>query len=465
MPEDKPIVYPYIPNSEPTVKDEMLRAVGVSSIEDFFADIPEGIRLKGKLDLPDPLLSEYDLVRHVEGLLAKNQTSREKLNFLGAGCYQHHVPAVCDEINSRGEFLTAYAGEPYEDHGRFQALFEYQSMMGELLNMDVVNVPTYDGFQASATALRMASRITGRKRVLIHQAINPDKLSKIGDYLKPDIAIQQLPFDKDTGLLDIRELEGNLSDHIAAVYFENPSYLGFIETQGDQIAELAHSCGALIVVSVDPISLGVLNPPVEYGADIVCGDIQPLGMHMQYGGGQAGFIATRDEETFVMEYPSRLFGVAPTIVEGEYGFGDVAYERTSFAKREGGREWVGTASALWGITAGVYLALMGPQGMLEIGEGILQRTRYAMQMIDQIKGVKVLFSDSHHFKEFLVNFDDTGKSTAEINQALLEKGVFGGKDISREFPELGQSGLYCVTEVHSQADIDRLIEILMEVTK
>ena len=465
MPEDKPIVYPYIPNSEPTVKDEMLRAVGASSIEDFFADIPEGIRLKGKLDLPDPLLSEYDLVRHVEGLLAKNQTSREKLNFLGAGCYQHHVPAVCDEINSRGEFLTAYAGEPYEDHGRFQALFEYQSMMGELLNMDVVNVPTYDGFQASATALRMASRITGRKRVLIHEAINPDKLSKIGDDLKPDIAIQQIPFDKDTGLLDIRELEGHLSDHIAAVYFENPSYLGFIETQGDQIAELAHGCGALIVVSVDPISLGVLNPPVEYGADIVCGDIQPLGMHMQYGGGQAGFIATRDEETFVMEYPSRLFGVAPTVVEGEYGFGDVAYERTSFAKREGGREWVGTASALWGITAGVYLALMGPQGMLEIGEGILQRTRYAMQMIDQINRVKVLFADSHHFKEFLVNFDDTGKSAAEINQALLDKGVFGGKDISREFPELGQSALYCVTEVHSQADIDRLVEILAEVTK
>ena len=465
MPEDKPIVYPYIPNSEPTVKAEMLRAVGASSIEDFFADIPEGIRFKGKLDLPDPLLSEYELVQHVEGLLAKNQTTREKLNFLGAGCYQHHVPAVCDEINSRGEFLTAYAGEPYDDHGRFQALFEYQSMMGELLNMDVVNVPTYDGFQASATALRMASRITGRKRVLIHQAINPDKLSKIGDYLKPEIVIQNIPFDDDTGLLDIRELEGNLSDDIAAVYFENPSYLGFIETQGDQIAELAHDCGALIVVSVDPISLGVLNPPVEYGADIVCGDIQPLGMHMQYGGGQAGFIATRDEETFVMEYPSRLFGVAPTVVEGEYGFGDVAYERTSFAKREGGREWVGTASALWGITAGVYLALMGPQGMLEIGEGILQRTRYAMQMIDQIKGVKVLFSDSHHFKEFLVNFDDAGKTAAEINQALLEKDVFGGKDISKEFPELGQSALYCVTEVHSQADIDRLVEILAEVTK
>ncbi|MBK5109238.1 MAG: glycine dehydrogenase, partial [Anaerolineales bacterium] len=159
--------YPYIPNSEPGVKKQMLESVGAESVEEFYADIPEKLRVKGKLDLPPRLMSEYELVRHVEGILSVNQTSREHLNFLGAGCYQHHVPAVCDEINSRGEFLTAYAGEPYDDHGRFQALFEYQSLMGELLNMDVVNVPTYDGFQASATALRMAVRLTGRSRVLL----------------------------------------------------------------------------------------------------------------------------------------------------------------------------------------------------------------------------------------------------------------------------------------------------------
>jgi glycine dehydrogenase subunit 1 len=462
---EKPIVHPYIPNSEPAVKEEMLQAAGASSIDEFYADIPENLRLRGGLNLPPPFLSEHNLVRHVEGLLAKNQTTRENLSFLGAGCWQHHVPAVCDEINSRGEFLTAYAGEPYDDHGRFQALFEYQSMMGELLNMDVVNVPTYDGFQASATALRMASRITGRKKVLITRTVNPDKLSKIDDYLKPDIRIELIDYDQDSGLLDLESHESKLSDEIAAVYIENPSYFGFIETNANQIAELAHQQGALCVISVDPISLGVINPPVEYGGDIVCGDIQPLGMHMQYGGGQAGFIATRDDETFVMEYPSRLFGVAPTIVEGEYGFGDVAYERTSFAKREGGKEWVGTASALWGITAGVYLALMGPQGMVEIGETIMQRSRYAMKKIAEITGLKVLFSESHHFKEFVVNFDGTGISVATVNQALLEKGIFGGKDLSVEFPGLGQSALYCVTEIHSQADIDQFVVALAEVTQ
>ena len=462
---EKPVVHPYIPNSEPAVKEEMLRAVGASSVDEFFADIPENLRLRGGLNLPPPFLSEHNLVRHVEGLLAKNQTTSENLNFLGAGCWQHYVPAICDEINSRGEFLTAYAGEPYDDHGRFQALFEYQSMMGELLNMDVVNVPTYDGFQASATALRMASRITGRKQVLISRTINPDKLSKIGDYLKPDIRIELIDYDRDTGLLDLESIKRMLSSEIAAVYIENPTYFGFIEINANQIAELAHQHDALCVVSVDPISLGVINPPVEYGGDIVCGDIQPLGMHMQYGGGQAGFIATRDESTFVMEYPSRLFGVAPTIVEGEYGFGDVAYERTSFANREEGKEWVGTAAALWGITAGVYLALMGPQGMVEIGEAIMQRSRYAMKKIAQINGIKVLFSGSDHFNEFVVNFDGSGKSVAAVNQALLEQGIFGGKDLSAEFPELGQSALYCVTEIHSQADIDLLVETLAEVTQ
>jgi glycine dehydrogenase subunit 1 len=465
MAEDKRIVHPYIPNSDPGVKKEMMEAVGAASIEEFYADVPYNLRLEGGLNLPEALRSEYDLVRHVEGLLGKNQTARENLSFLGAGCWQHQVPAVCDEINSRGEFLTAYAGEPYDDHGRFQALFEYQSMMGELLNMDVVNVPTYDGFQAAATALRMASRITGRKKVLIPGVINPDKLSKIRDYLKPDISIELVDFDRGSGLMNVDLWREKLSTEFAAVYFENPSYFGCLDPSSDRIAELAHEQGALCVVNVDPISLGVINPPIEYGGDIVCGDIQPLGMHMNYGGGQAGFIATRDEEAFVMEYPSRLFGVAPTRVEGEYGFGDVAYERTSFAVREEGKEWVGTASALWGITAGVYLSLMGPQGMVDIGKAILQRTQYAMKKIEEVEGVRVMFPDSIHFKEMVINFDGTGMTSAAINQALLTHNIFGGKDISGEYPELGESALFSVTEIHSQADIKRLVETLAEVTQ
>lgn len=218
-----------------------------------------------------------------------------------------------------------------------------------------------------------------------------------------------------------------------------------------------------MVTFVDPISLGVIAPPSHYGADIVCGDIQSLGIHMNYGGGCGGFIATRDEEKFVMEYPSRLFGITKTVVEGEWGFGDVAYERTSFAKREKGKEFVGTAAALWGITAGVYLALMGPQGMKDIGKTILQKAQYAAQKLSAIKGVKVPLLDAPYFKEFVVDFNATGKSVEEINNALLQKGIFGGKDLSREFPELGQSSLYCITEVHSKKDIDHLAGTLNEI--
>jgi glycine dehydrogenase subunit 1 len=277
------------------------------------------------------------------------------------------------------------------------------------------------------------------------------------------MCLRRLAYDAQTGQLDLNDLKTAISDQTAAVYFENPSFIGPLETHGEAISQFAHDHGAVCVVGVDPISLGVLTPPADYGADIVCGDIQPLGMHMQFGGGQAGFIATRDEEAYVMEYPSRLFGIAPTSVPGEYGFGDVAYDRTSFAVREKGKEWVGTAAALWGITAGVYLALMGPQGMVDIGEGIMARARYAMMQVDRIEDVWVPMLQSPHFKEFTVNFDATGRTVKEINKALLLRGILGGKDLSQAFPELGQSASYCVTEVHAKADIDRLVDALQEV--
>jgi glycine dehydrogenase subunit 1 len=441
----------------------MLAEIGVPDVNSLFAAIPESLRLDRRLNLPEPLLSEQALRAHVEGLLARNATCRQRLNFRGAGCYQHYVPAVCDEINSRGEFLTAYAGEPYEDHGRFQALFEYTSMMGELLEMDVVNVPIYDGFQAAATSILMASRITGRREVLVSASVSGDKLAMMRSYCEPVVSLRRVSINTKNGLLDVAALQMALSDSTAAVYFENPSYLGVIEDQAQTIASLAHESGAVCVVGADPISLGVMAPPVNYGADIVCGDIQPLGMHMQFGGGQAGFIATRDEEKYVMQYPSRLFGIAPTTVSGEYGFGDVAYERTSFAVREEGKEWVGTATALWGITAGVYLALMGPRGMEELGEGIMQRSHYAAMRLGAIRGVWSPALDSAFFQEFVVNFDGTGKTVAEVNKGLLEHGIFGGVDLTTEFPDLGQSALYCVTEVHTQADIDRLATALEEV--
>jgi len=442
----------------------MLEEVGLKSLEDLHFEIPEELKFKGEMNLSKPYGSEFELNRAIGKILNKNTSSNEYLNFLGAGCWQHYVPSICDEVNSRAEFLTGYAGEPYNDHGRFQTLFEYESLLAELVDMDVVNVPTFDWAQAAATSLRMASRITNRSEALVVGTICPDRLLIITNYCDPGVKITLINYNKKTGKMDLDDLKKKVTNNTAAIYFENPSFLGFIEDQGVEISKIAHDAGAISVVGVDPSSLGILASPTSYGADIICGDLQPLGMHMNYGGNQSGFISTRDEEKFVLEYPSRLFGVAPTIKEGEYGFGDIAYERTSFGNlREKGKEYVGTQTALLGITAGVYLSLMGPYGMFELGQNIMQKSLYAIEELSKIKGVKGSKFNSIGFKEFVVDFNDTNRTIEDINKKLLAKGIFGGKDLSNDFPELGQCALYCVTEVHLKEDIDTLINAIREI--
>jgi glycine dehydrogenase subunit 1 len=456
--------HPYIPNALPDVQAEMLAEIGANSIDELYGDIPEELRFRGTMRLPAPLVAEAALRRHVEGILNRNQSCREAISFLGGGSARHFVPAVCDEINHRAEFVSAYAGEPYEDHGRFQALFEYASLMGELLDLDVVNIPTYDWNQAASTALRMAGRITGRRQALVSSITGPDRLSTMRNYCQSALELAPVAFDPATGLLGLDDLQRQLSSEIACVYFENPSYLGCIEHRGQEIADLAHRHGALCIVGVDPISLGVLAPPSQYGADITCGDLQPLGLHMNQGGALAGFIATRDEERFVREYPSRLFGLTATTVPGEWGFGDVLYDdRTSFGAREKGKEYVGTAAALWGITAGVYLASMGPAGMQQVGQTILQKSQYTAKKLSELRGVSLPFGGTAHFKEFVVDFRGTGLAVARINRALLEKGVFGGIDLTGRFPGLDGCALYCVTEMHTQEDIDTLVHVLQDI--
>lgn len=455
--------HPYIPNSVPEVEQEMLKELGLTALEELHAEVPSEIILKDQMNIPAAFGSEYELRRHVEGVLKQNRTCADNLNFLGAGCWQHYVPALCDEVNGKGEFVTAYGGESYNDFGRFQALFEYESLMAELVDMEVVNVPTMDWAQAASTAIRMGSRIANRPQVLVTGSIDREKLAVIKNYCTPDLEISEVAFDPATGCMDLADLKAKLSDKVGVVYFENPSYLGALEVQAKEIAGAAHAAGAQCVVGVDPISLGVMAAPRAYGADIVCGDLQPLGIHMNYGGGQSGFMATMDDPKYVLEFPSRLFGICCTNTPGEYAFGDVAYDRTSFGHlREKAKEYVGTQSALWGITAGVYLATMGPQGMREVGETIMANAQYAAKQIAGLKDVSIKFS-APFFKEFVVDFSKTGMSVAEINKALLAKNIFGGKDLSKDFPALGQSAMYCVTEIHTKEDIDRLVSALGEI--
>lgn len=453
--------HPYIPNSEPAVKADMLRAIGIADIDELYADIPPELRLARPLDIPAAIGAEATLVRHMEELLDRNRTVKDHLSFLGAGCYSHHVPAVCDEVNGRGEFLTSYAGRAYEEHGKYQALWEYQSMMGELLEMDVVSVPFYDGAQTAATALRMASRLTGRRNVAVSAHASVDRRARIREYSAPDIAVQSVPHDPATGFLDLEALESMLDDTFAAVYVENPSGLGLIELGLAEIGRLVHQVNALLVVGVDPISLGVLQPPAAIGADIVTGDLQPLGIHLQWGGGLGGFLATNDDPAIVAEFPYRMYSIAPTVVPGEYGFAEVLHEgRVGHFAREKGKEFAGTAAALWGVTAGVYMALMGPRGMAEIGDGIMARTRYGMDSLARLPGIHVPWLTQHHFQEFMVDFTATGRTVREINADLRAAAIFGGVDLSKDYPELGQTALYCFSELHTRGDIDRLTDTL-----
>ena len=452
-------VHPYIPNMAPQVKQTMLDTIGVNSIEDLYQEIPDCLRMKTPMNLPPALPSEYSLKRHMQNILNQNTDCTEAISFLGGGCYQHDVPAVCDEINSRAEFLTAYAGEPYDDHGRFQTMFEYTSMMTEILNMEIVSVPVYDGLQAAATTVRICGQLTGRKTVLVAENINPDRLEMMRGYTAPLVQIKTVKYDRKTGQIDIQDLSSKLDNTVAGVFFENPNFFGVVEN-GKVLCDMAQANGSKAVVCTDPITTSYLAPPADYGADIVCGDIQSLGMHMQYGGGQAGFYACHDDVDIVNALPCRLFGVAPTKVAGEYGFGDVAYYRTSFDKREQGNEWVGTAAALWGITAGVYLASLGPQGFFDLGQTLMARTVYARDKINSIDNISIRFAPSGVFREFVVDFTNSGKTVWDINHQLISKGFLGGHDLADMGTHMAGHALYCVTECRTQGDIDGLCDAL-----
>jgi len=457
-------VYPYIPNSEPGTKNEMMRELGINNAEELFDIIPAEIRVKRKLDLPTST-SEPEVKRHVEGILAKNLDPKEMLIFVGAGCWPHYVPAVCDEINSRSEFLTAYTGDVYSDLGRYQALFEFQSMIGELVGMDAVTFPTYDWSTAAGDALRMAASLTNRSDILVPRILSSDRLSVMENFCGNLARVRSVEYDSQSGQIDLEDLKGKMSNRTAAVYLENPSYLGFLATNCDAIGEIAHDHGALFLVGVDPISLGILTPPSEYGADIVCGEGQPLGLHMSYGGASLGFLACPDEERFLSATGHRLISITRTERDDEWGFTYVLPERSMFAARDKSGCITGTGTMLWAITGAVYLSLLGPQGIRELGETIMKSSHYAMKKLSKVEGVRTPLFESPHFKEFTVNFDGAGKSVREVNGNLLRFKIQGGKDLSNEFPIFGNSALYCTTELHSKDDIDKLCSSIQEVLR
>lgn len=464
-----PTAHPYMANSNVGNYQYMMNVAGVTDIEELFEQIPTAHRTARDFNLGPVLSAESSLYRHMSEILRKSSTCEENLNFLGAGCWQHYVPAICDEMVTRAEFLTPVWGTPSSDHGRNQAWFEFASQLGELVGMEFVGLPVYSFGTASGHAIRMAVRLTKRSKVLLPASLDPERLAVIKTYCSlPELAgyieVVTVEIEKSNGRMNLDDLKQKLGTDVAAVYFDNPSYLGVIEAEASEISRLAHESGAEVIVGVDPISLGIITPPSEYGADIVVGTTQPLGVHMNCGGGVGGFIATRDEERYAREYPTLQVSLATTSVEGEMAFGLTLFEQSSYGSREQGKDWTGNSVYLWAIANAVYMSLMGPQGFRDIGNSIIARSHYAASKINAIAGVKVLWSEGF-FKEFVINFDQTKVNVETVNSRLLEMGIFGGKDLTLDFPELGKSALYCVTEIHTKEDIDRLVQALEEAVK
>jgi len=456
--------HPYIPNSVREIKEKIMNEIGIKSIEELYSDIPEKFRLKGRLNLPEAL-SELELVKHVDKLLLRNKTCLDMPIFLGAGCWPHYVPAAVDYVIQRSELLTSYTPyQPEISQGMLQALFEYQSMICELTEMEVANCSMYDWASALGEAARMAVRTTRKNRILIPKIIHPERKATLQTYAEPaGIKIETIKYYRETGQLSLEDLKEKISEETAAVYIENPSYLGFIEAQVDEIAEITHEKNALFIVGIDPTSLGVLRPPGDYGADIVIGEGQPLGNPTNYGGPLLGIFACRDDMRLIRQMPGRIIGMTRTVDGSQRAFCMVLQTREQHIRREKATSNICSNEALCAVAAAVYMAMLGPEGFRELGKHIMYKANYAMKRLNEIEGVKCPVFDAVHFKEFTVNFDSSGKSVTEVHERLLEMGIHGGKDISKEFAELGQTALYCMTEIHSKSDIDRLVETLNQI--
>ena len=337
------MAHPYMPNSTDDARARMLAAVGVADVDELFEQIPDDHVSRVPNGLAPGIRSEATLRRHVRTLVDSNEDCVANLSFLGGGLWQHHVPAVVDEIAGRSEFLTPVWGTSSSDFGRNQAWFEYASMLGELLEMDFVGLPVYSWGGAAGNAIRMAARMTGRSEVVVPASISPERLAVIRTYCGVEggndpIAVRVVDFDLVTGSVDVAALE--LGPDTAAVYLETPNHLGVVEAAAPEIAAACRANGTETVIGVDPISLGLLASPAQLGADIVVGSTQPLGIHLHAGGGVGGFIATRDEERYAREYPTLQVSIAET-VRGERTFGMTLFHQSSYGSREDGNDWTG----------------------------------------------------------------------------------------------------------------------------
>ncbi len=438
----------YIPKTPDDVK-LMLKEAGVSSPEDLFKDIPESVRLKRNLNLPKAM-SELEIKKHMEFLSEKN--AYRHLNFLGAGAYKHFIPALVNPLIFRSEFYTAYT--PYQaemSQGILQALYEYQSMICELTEMDVANASVYEGASALAEACIMAVNIKKKKKILISRASHPEYREVVKTYCHfHGIVLEEMG--SDNGSFATEELEKKLTEDVAGVIVQNPNFFGMIENL-EEISKIVHKKGALLIVSiVEATSLGILKGPGRF-ADIVAGEGHVFGNAINFGGPYLGFMAAKME--FVRKLPGRIVG-ATVDTKGRRGFTLTLSAREQHIRREKASSNICTSQVLNALAASIYLAAMGKKGLREVAQQNLQKANYAFRKIKEA-GFETVF-DKPFYNEFAVKFDDLKKT----NEFLLKNQIIGGLDLGRFYPEYEDCALFCVTELHTKEDIDKLIENLSE---
>jgi glycine dehydrogenase subunit 1 len=431
-------------------REEMLAAIGVDSVEELFRDIPAGVRFGRELDL-EPALSEPELVRHLEELAAKNVDTTKELSFLGMGIYDHYVPAVVDAVLQRGELLTAYTPyQPEMSQGVLQAIFEYQTAICELTAMDVSNASGYDGTTVAADACLVARDSTKRSKVVLTETLNPQVRQVVKTYAV-GFGLEVVEVAHDGGATDPARVAEAAVD-AAAVLFQQPNVFGILE-DAPALAAAAKEAGALAIAHVDPVSLGVLEAPGNYGCDMAIGEGQGAGNYQSYAGPHYGFLAAKQEYT--RRLPGRIIGET-TDLEGRRGYVLTLQTREQHIRREKATSNITTNQTLLALAGLVHLSWLGPEGLREVGETCLSLGAYAKERL----GLPAAFPEQATFKEFAVRLS---RPARDVIRDARAHGVHPGYALGRDYEEMDDVLLVAVTEKRTPADVDRLAQVLAEV--
>lgn len=443
-------MYPYLPV---TKKDQeiMLSSIGVDKIDDLFEDIPKEIRLNKSLNI-NARMSELEVQAYISKMAKSNKSCDDLTCFLGAGAYDHYIHSLIKHLTSRSEFYTAYT--PYEaeiSQGTLQAIFEYQTMIANITGMDTANASMYDGATACVEAGQMAVAATRRKSIIVSRLVNPETRKVLKTYYRFK-NIDLIELDELDGATDIEKLSAALNKDVAAFIIQTPNFLGIIEDLSE-VEKLVHANKSLLIVSCDPISLGILKSPGECGADIVIGDGQALGNNLNYGGPYLGFMATTKK--YLRKLPGRIVGQT-TDSEGKRGYVLTLQAREQHIRRQKASSNICSNQALNALTALIYLSTMGKSGLKEVATQCMQKSHYAFDQLTKGSKYKSVFNKPF-FKEFVVS---SKTSVKDINASLLDNQILGGYDLESDYSNYKNSMLICVTEKRTKCEIDKLTSVM-----